>query len=284
MIKLTDILSKPVVSLSGSKTEGIIKSAIFDKNFKRLKFLILFDNNELTTEKALNIKNIYSLGENAIIIKDELSLELELSCVKIDDKTLPINNFVYTYLGKYLGQVSDIVLDEKFYIDYIIAGDKKIEIKDIISSGLDALIVQDEHKKVKINSLKRRQKTVSIQNINTNNEKVYILEENTQVLPELNNIEHSEIVLDDNINNEEKVEKPEEEIKKPKVVYKLSETPFVPKTITSNYEFLLGRKLEKNIYSPTRELIAKKNTKITKETIQKAQMFYKVREVIKYSH
>lgn len=284
MIKITDILSKPVISLIDSKTEGIIKNAIFDKNFKRLKSLVLFDNNEHQEEKVLNIQNIYSYGENAIIIKDGQDLNLEISSIKIDDKPLPINNFVYTYLGKFIGQVTDIILDDKFYIKGLVTNKEEININEIISCGQDAVIIQDKEKKANISNIKRKKnKTVSILNKNEKHEqKVIILDNEEKSLTPIeikeNENEIKKLIETNNTEiNDDKLENT------PKIKYVLKDTPSTPKTMLANTDFLIGRKLEKNIYSQNKELIARKNTKITLDIINKAKMFYKLRELTKYS-
>ncbi|MBE5745782.1 MAG: hypothetical protein E7359_00635 [Clostridiales bacterium] len=288
MINLTDLLSKPVISIMGGKTEGIIKNAIFDKNFKRLKYLILFDNNEHQEEKALFINNIYSFGENALIVKNGQDLNLEISCVKIEDKKLPINNSIYTYLGKHIGTVTDIILDEKYYIKSLVANEKIINIEEIISCGEDAVIIQDENKKLNLTKLKRiKSKHVKIfDNKKDFSQKVVVLEqeEDNENLIEKNRTNNlvDELIQDTNkeIVTEEKTQKLETTNK---IKYEITENPSTPKTMIINTDFLIGRKLEKNIYSQNKELIARKNTKITQDILNKAKMFYKLRELTKYS-
>lgn len=287
MIKITEILSKPVISLLDSKTEGIVKNAIFDKNFKRLKYLVLFDNNEHQEEKTLSIQNIYSYGENAIIVKDGQDLSLELSTVKISDKLLPINNAVYTYLGKCVGKVTDILLDDKYYIKSLIIGQTEIDINEILSSGEDAVIIQDKNKKVNISNIKRKKsKKVAILDTKLNyDQKVVILNNEKDEVP---SIQVKEDIQNDqeNINTtliDNQIITQENNENKPKIKYTLKDEPSLPKIMFANSDFLIGRKLEKNIYSQNKELIARKNTKITLEIINKAKMFYKLRELTKFS-
>lgn len=360
MIKVTDILTKPVISLINAKTEGIVKNAVFDKNFKKLKYLILFDNNEHQEEKALNILNIYSYGENAIVIKEDSDLNLEISNKQILDKPFPINSNVYTYLGKFMGKVNDIILDEKYNIISLIVNGKEVLIENIISCGEDAVIIQDLNKKLNVKNIRRKKANKDITALNTSNlNKVYVLNnqnetnnfnttnfnstdiknnnnfesiqplnkvtnfnENTNILNEIHenytkNTQNS-IVLNNNLSNlnndtiktninnfdENHInntnfnlnlnnslptsisEKALNEMNKNnnlKVKYKLTDNPSTPKTVTTNYEFLIGRKLEKNIYAQNKELIARKNTRITKDIINKAKMYFKIRELTKYS-
>ena len=316
MINLTDILTKPVLSLSASKCGGIVKTGIFNQSFKRLKHLVLFDNEEDLEEKVLSINSIYSNGENAIIIKDDQYLTPFSATTNNLDKPSPINSKVYTFLGKYLGIVTDVVLTNTYYIHSIKINEKEILFEDIISSGQNILIVQDENQKAKISSLKRRKtKCVKIQDIKiSKDQKVYILDpeksktaiQNSQNSSNLNLEENlskqTDHITPNNIKNEDiqiinptfSIEKSnleqqninsiQEKQVKPKVVYNLTEAPSQPGLVISNFEFLIGRKLEQNIYSNNNELIAKKNTKITTDTIIKARLFNKTRELVKFSH
>lgn len=279
MIKLTEILSKPIISLSNCKTEGIVSDAVFDRNFKRLKFLILFDNDEHLDDKSLNINSIYSYGENAIIVKDDEDLSLVVSNMQTCDKSNVINCSCYTYLGTFLGKVTDILLDEKYYVKSLVVGQTTIEINDVINTGEDTVIVQDKDVKVNVTNLKRKKKKcVKLQDIKLDNsQKVYILNpqekfEEHEVKEERTNVE-SVKELDENVNKET-----------PKIKYKLTELPSNPMLVTTNYEFLLGRKLDRNLYSQNLELIARKNTKITADIINKARLLNKTRELIKFSH
>lgn len=308
MINLTNILTKPVLSLSCSKCEGIVKTGIFNQNFKRLKYLVLFDNEEDLEDKALSINSIYSNGENAIIIKDDQYLTPLLSSTNIQDKPSPINSRVYTFLGKYLGVVTDVVLTDKFFIHSIKLENSEILVEDIISCGQNTIIVQDENKKANISSLKKRKSNcVKIQDINvSNSQKVYILNPSSKPLAKQENVSNlvSDLpkAIEINENPDEKQKEPISEStstniptnnieentqslnQKPKIIYNLTEAPSQPGLVISNFEFLIGRKLDQNIYSNNNELIAKKNTKITTDTIVKARLFNKTRELVKFSH
>lgn len=274
-MKVTEILSKPVISLVDSKTEGIIKSIVFDKSFKRAKWLVLFDNNEHLEDKALSIQDIYSLGENAVVIKNADILNLYLSCTKTDEVCLPINNNVYTTKGKYLGKVKDLILNDKYYIEKIILeNEQEIDIKIVFASGEDAVIVQADNENINIANFKRK-KRANLSNIKTlqSKEQEVVILNNEQILEQKNENE---------ILNSKEVEISPEIVEIPiKPKYKFSN--LVPQTLTTNYNFLIGRKMEKNIYSPNKELIARKNVKVTQEIINKAKLHCKLRELIKYS-
>lgn len=323
MINLTDILTKPVLSLSCTKCEGIVKSAIFNHNFKRLKYLVLFDEEEDLEDKVLHYSSIFSNGENAIVIKDDQYLTPLSASLNTLDKPSPINSKVYTFLGKYLGTIQEVVLTDSFFVHSIKTANQEILSTDIISFGENVIFVQDENKKAKISSLKKRKSTcVKIQDIKVSaDQKVYILSptssskknsKKTQTLQPDSAVLNAKPQNIDLNERAEKVAEPEDipispitptEInssedasnldelnnfaqtapEKPKLVYSLTEEPSKPGLVISNFEFLIGRKLEQNIYSSNNELIARKNTKITTDTIIKARLFNKTRELVKFS-
>lgn len=274
-MKVTEILSKPVISLVDSKTEGIIKSIAFDKSFKRAKWLVLFDNNEHLEDKALSIQDIYSLGENAVVIKNADILNLYLSCTKTDEVCLPINNSVYTTKGKFLGKVKDLILNDKYYIEkLILSTDEEVDIKNILASGDDAVIVQADNENVNIANFKRKKKT-SLNNTKT----MQSTEQEVVILNNIENLNNENEILINTESSETQAEAVEIPFNKPK--YKF--TNLAPQTLTANFNFLIGRKMEKNIYSQNKELIARKNVKITQDIINKAKLHCKLRELVKYS-
>ncbi|HAJ77827.1 MAG TPA: hypothetical protein DCO89_02015 [Clostridiales bacterium] len=78
------------------------------------------------------------------------------------------------------------------------------------------------------------------------------------------------------INKEEKVEALEE---KNAVIIKSHPN----KILTAGYEFLIGRKVGQNIYSETKQLLVKKNSKITNQIIDIASQNGKLKELTTYS-
>ena len=62
MRKITEYLGKPVLSLYESVTEGIVSNVVFDKNLRKLKFIVLFNDNEFQEERVINVNDIYSYG------------------------------------------------------------------------------------------------------------------------------------------------------------------------------------------------------------------------------
>lgn len=307
MKKLTELLGKPVLSLYESVTQGIVKDALFDKYFKKLKYLVLFDDNEFQEEKLINIGEIYSNGENAIIIKNNACINDKSKIV--DEISNPINNLVYTTLGTLLGTATDIIFDDKYYIQKIVLNSgTEINIENVVTSGKDAMFVQDENNLVKLCSF--RKKTITN---NTSNKqiKVEILSQSKGNIIDSKTVEYNadsnlsnevinsnENLLAKNIsndtnsqmefdkNNSSELFNTEPNVDavpiKPKKKTILQQD-CLPKIVASKNNFLIGRKVTKNIYSFNHELIIKKNTRVTEKTIVTAKSHSKIKELSLYS-
>ena len=280
-MKLTELISKPVLNLCSGKIEGIIKSVIFDNSLKKLKYFKIFDNNEEDCDKVLNTNFIYKVGQDAIIIKNENCISLEEASIKNYYLNSPINAEIYNNLGTKIGNLLDLILDEKFNVKNLITNNMEIDVSRLISISPKSIIILDENSNIKISSLKRKpQKTLNIDKIKaSNSQRVYILNESsqntskeTQITSQQPDIEETNSqIIQENITVKTPIKKD------------YSQSNKTPTLLTANYQFLIGRKLEKNIYTQNKEIIAKKNSKITDETIKKARLYYKIRELPKFS-
>lgn len=255
MKKISDILGKPVLSLYEGETEGIINNVIFDKNVKKLKWIILFEDGEFQEEKIVNVNQIFSFGENAVIIKNKGCLNLKEEI--ITEENNPINNLVYTTTGCYLGKIKDVLLKNNKEVEFLeLDSGIKLSTPQIASSSKNTLIIQEAEKRIRIANYKKR-------GMPKNNSASTVQE--VRIMP---NVE---------IQGENKMEQKE-------MKYSFGKNSFPLKFSSSNYEFLLGRKAGKNIYTDNQELIIKKDNKITLKTISIAKMYGKLRELTVFSN
>ena len=178
MRKITDYLGKPVLSVFESSTQGIVKDVLFDKNFKKLKFIVLFEDNDIQEDKFVAVSDIYSMGENAIVLKNNSVIESQ--SILTDEIANPINNSAYTTSGTFLGVVKNADIDDKFNLMGItLNGGQTIDISNILTSGNDTLFVQDQNSFVNLANFKKKTISMPSQNI-----KVSILTEQSQALAE----------------------------------------------------------------------------------------------------
>lgn len=243
----------------------------------------MFDDNEFQEEKIINVADIYSYGENALIIKNNACIELK-SAIKSETSN-PINNRAYTTLGKFLGIVTDIYIDDKQNIVNVeLDNTTLLDTKQIVTSGKDAMFVQDEDNIVKLSNFKSKAINNTIENKKI---KVGILKtsaESTDISTQtLEKVEINPIAENDNQNKLEQGDNlMQVEPIKPRKKVELNET-CLPKKSTTKNNFLIGRKVQRNIYSFNHELIIKKNTRISEKTILTAKSHSKLKELSLYS-
>ncbi len=182
-MKFSDILSKNVISLYDGSNEGIIISGYFDKYLKKLIALEIASNDDFYNEsdsdndKAINntqantnanqaneqiladefilyVKNIYSIGQDAITIKNNANLELKMTADNLI-KFSPINCQAFSTNGKLLGRITDIKMDDKFNIvSYLFADNTCLEANKIASHSKGTIIFYDEDFKTKVDKLR----------------------------------------------------------------------------------------------------------------------------------
>lgn len=251
MKKITDFLSKPVLSLLESSIEGYVKNVVFDSTFKKMKYLVIFEDNEFQEEKILDVSKIYSFGDNAIIVKNNLALVLkQTEILEIENH---INCKVYTSAGQFVGIIADVELNDRNYVENVVlTNEQRLLPSQFFNFGQDVFFINTATKTVKLSQLKH--KTVpAITETSSINSLVEIQE----------TVQSNEI----------------ESTKK----YVFTKNSIPKKITTSNSDFLIGRKTTKTIYSSNNEVIVKKNIVITKKIIEQASIFNKLRELAIYS-
>lgn len=141
MINLKSLYGKSVISLIQGNLEGKIEKLIADKHFKKIKFIQIKNNEKIS---ILNTNNIYKIGKDALIIKDNLSLSENT----LDYKTLQAINFdinIFTYDGNNIGTLTDININDKFIVENLIYNnDKTLSTSLILKTSDNAIICDNE--------------------------------------------------------------------------------------------------------------------------------------------
>ena len=281
MKNLTNFLGKPVISLFEGSIEGYIKNVIFDKQFKKVKYFVLFEDNEFQDEKMLDVNKVYNFNNDAIIIKNNSCLELK------KEETFGITNHinckVFSTTGEYLGLISDIELNDDLTTNKILLS-TKLEClpNDFLTFGQDIFIKQDTDNIIKLASIRKRESILK----STPN-----LETKVSILPTVKTL--NEEVKENSLTQEDLTPQlpvfPEptteniNQLEKPKRKYVFNELSLPKKLFISSCDFLIGRKTTKTIYSSNNEIVAKKNMVINQKILQNAVIYNKVRELAIYS-
>lgn len=144
MFKLTDIISKPVVSIFECKHVGIVENVLFDKSKKNVGFLIVYNEKD-DIEYAINPKAIINFN-NYLLIKNTseicLKSDLELQLSNLENL---INKEVVNLNGENLGNIKEVLLDKKLKINAIETS-KNLTINATYITKIEDVVLYSEKK------------------------------------------------------------------------------------------------------------------------------------------
>ena len=265
---LSEIISKPVLNLYTGKIEGTIQNANFDKSFKKILTLKMF--NEEEEEFLIDSTKIYNIGENSVVIKNNEALSLCLSNINTQENN-PVNFNIYTTLGESKGKVKDVELNTKLETQFLITNnDEKFKQEEIFNIG-ENIIINKNNKKIKLANF-RPKNTVTQK---TNNQIIKILPKEPE-----NNIKVIETTEPINTQPSNNVYQIAETDKKEN--YKIYNQP-IPQKLVGNSNFLIGRKAIKTIYGINNEIIIKKDNIINAKNLESAKKHSKLVELTVFS-
>lgn len=148
MLKVSEIISKEVVSIYEGEVLGTIKNVILNSTLtKVLKFV--FFNDDTDTDSCVLINNLYSISENGIMVKNLSKVQFCL-----EEENNPINKKIYTISANDLGKINDIVIDEKGNVlKFTTSKSNEFFPLDILNFG-SICVVNDAEQQVKISSFR----------------------------------------------------------------------------------------------------------------------------------
>ena len=240
MIRISNIISMPIISLYESECLGYIYNITFDYKLKKCRFACIFNERD-NINNIISCADIYAIGKDCVFIKNSDCIQLQECCEKeMKECKNPINFKCYNIDGVYLGIASDIEVDKNYnMIKIILDNGQVLPTSNILNIG-NLILISDN--KIKISKFKPFIKTTKTLNINTDY-KVSMLNNTTPAnhIPPANN------------------------------------------KIITDYRFLVGRIITKDILSLNGEIIAKKDSSINKDTVKKASLYGKLVEIARYS-
>jgi len=139
-----NLIGQKVISIYDGKIDSYVIDAVFKDNRKLSKFIIADIENE--NQKILEIKNIFHLGSDGILISNVNKLiiaEYDYS------KNLYMNKEIFDIEGNDLGKVTDIQLSQKLEIENFITTKGNFEPNQIININSIIIIntAQTKYKK-----------------------------------------------------------------------------------------------------------------------------------------
>ncbi len=155
MYNTKNLIGLPVLSLYEGELNGNITNVYFDKKLKKVVCFSLADENELNY--ILPIKNIYKIGKNAVTIKNNSCLILELNNTESNTIPAPFESKAYTIQGEYLGKISQITFDDKFAVNEILLDNEKtLDCSNLASCSKNTILVYDKNTKINVSKFKNR--------------------------------------------------------------------------------------------------------------------------------
>jgi sporulation protein YlmC with PRC-barrel domain len=260
MRRVSELLSKPLISLLEGGNEGVIKNIAFDKRLKKPKWLIFYDD---SNERAIRISDIFKVGQNAVVIKTRESI-VALNAAEGLVLNNPINCTVYTSDGKEMGRVKDVVLrDDKDEVLLLELDDFSIPADQIFSSSGDTVVILEKNEALKISRSVGNKKTaqqgshgggrISAGGGNAGGRGGHADGEKI-------NIKQSDTPVAD-------------------LTYEAPYKDRTQKKLIGDYKFLLGRKTNRDIFDKKNIRIIKKNSSITADVVNAARLHGKLIEL-----
>ena len=154
-MKISEIISKEIISIYECESVGTIKNVCFNKDLTKVLGFIFF-NDESDYESYIPVKNIYSISEEGLMIRNTNKIDFFIS-----ENNNPINKKIFEINGKDTGRICDIEFDEKFNVCHLLTN-KNIQIKpqNILSNGVGIILVKDDNQKISINAFKPKKQKI----------------------------------------------------------------------------------------------------------------------------
>jgi uncharacterized protein YrrD len=156
--KYSEVIGLPVICVEDGKKIGIIKDVVFCTKFKEVKAFILEHKGIEIRKKIILLKDVLSLGSDALVINDRNCLTTLSKVKKTEDfkysgKIKGLK--VFSKTGNDLGTVNDIIFDYKnasvegvevsdgFFQD-IVLGRKVVPLFGKVEVGSENILIDKE--------------------------------------------------------------------------------------------------------------------------------------------
>lgn len=225
MLKLSEIISLPIINLFELKIEGTVENVYIHPTTRKITYLKIY-NEERDEYSVLELKNIYKIGKDAVLIANSNKLTLfENKELILEKMVCPLNSLCFDLSGNILGKINEINI-EKNTLHSIETEQNSYPATNIY--GLSNAVTLIGNNKVKINRFSPKTKF---------------------------------------------------SFSKAKTAQKVKIESAIPQKEITNYEFLLKRKLTKDIKNENGEIIAKNGVRVTTNLINKLKCYSKLKEL-----
>ena len=159
MSKISEIISKQVVSLYEAKIVGTVVNVTFDEKLSKLKSFIVIDEDS-EEEYELSFKDVYA-EKDSFVIKNQTKLKGVYFEAFSNN---PINKICLSVEGEVLGKVTEIEVSGEDVTAIILNDESRVAPSDVLACE-SVLIINRGENKVKRAGFAPRAKKVSPDNI-----------------------------------------------------------------------------------------------------------------------
>lgn len=142
---LSEIISKPIISLNEGKIVGVVSNAIFSNFLTKVLYFEILSEDENQKENLLDKDGIKCIGEDALILKQNYNFTANFEPYI----SSPINGLAYSTTGKLLGKIINVEVDNKYNVINILTNAHTLKIDSLVSHSNDLYIFNLEDRKVK---------------------------------------------------------------------------------------------------------------------------------------
>lgn len=160
MSKISNIISKQVVSLYEANLVGTIVNVFFDEKLCKLKGLIVIDD-ENEKEYELSLKDVFSMSKDAFVIKNVSKLK---EVILQEDFNNPINKVCISINGEILGKIIDVEIDNGVVENIILENGNQLSSSMVVACE-NVVIVNDTNSSVKRSGFAPKMKKINTDNI-----------------------------------------------------------------------------------------------------------------------
>lgn len=291
-MKFSILLGKNLISLAHAKDLGTVYNCTVDNKLRRINQIATVDNDE--NEGFVQNKSI-NFGEDTLFTVNTLA-DYEQTGI-----LFPFRARVFDTDGNFLGKVSDFEFEKNQIVEIQLSKEVSVKASEVVVASKDLVIVQGKRKIKACGNTQKREKTplgTAFNEININSDTTKENEFNDTKMVDLGTDEDyddfsdevfvasDEVVsqtpddFQENRPNVSAVQARQTVVKETKdnIVQPDLSTEESPRKLISGYQFLLGRKVIKNIIQGGTLLIPKDKT-IDAPTVELARKYGKLVEL-----
>lgn len=147
MLKVSDLLGKPLLSLADAKSVGYIGNLWFDAKLLHAKTAeIISDDDDDEKRTFVELRNMQCEGDAAVIKSQAVVLPVNLLSAVLP---CPINRVGYNQSGKAVGKVREVTLEGRDVVQ-IVCENATFTSKEVLSLSDNLCIFNDTGKPIKI--------------------------------------------------------------------------------------------------------------------------------------